>query len=218
MLRDLMERRARLREEAQGIMAAPAGEGGDLTAVQENRFDEIETEIGKLDKRLERASRLDEIERRSPTGQAPGGDSFVLQLRNYSLMRAVAGQAGLGVDDGLEREIAQEVRALMPNPGDGMAVPLGALIDPREVRAITSDAGGTGDHLIGTQIAQEVVDVLRSEMVTARLGVRTLNGLVGNLDMPKKTSDAAADWFADGAQITEDDPAFDGIAFRPKTN
>ncbi|MEO1196633.1 MAG: phage major capsid protein, partial [Pseudomonadota bacterium] len=83
-------------------------------------------------------------------------------------------------------------------------------------RAVTSDAGGTGDHLIGTQIAQEVVDVLRSEMVTARLGVRTLNGLVGNLDMPKKTSDAAADWFADGAQITEDDPAFDGIAFRPK--
>lgn len=214
--RDLLNRRARLKDEATALTENPEGANGDLSEAQEKRFDEITVEIESLDKRIGRLHTLDEIERRSPTGQAPGGDSFHVELRGYSLLRAIAGQAGLRVDDGREREVEQEVRSKMPNPGDGMCVPLAALLPARELRAITSSVSDTGDHLIATEIAAEVVNVLRAQQVTARLGVRTLNGLVGNLDMPKVSTTAAADWFADGAQITEADPEFEGISFRPK--
>ncbi|MDJ1009597.1 MAG: phage major capsid protein [Paracoccaceae bacterium] len=215
--RDLLQRRARFQEEARQIVDNPEGENGDLSETQERRYGECIAEMDKLDQRIGRVQDLEERERRSPTGQAPGGDTFHVSLRGYSLLRHLAHQAGLRVDAGRELEIEQEVRAQMPGgQTDGACVPLAALIPPRELRAITADASGTGDHLVATEIASEVVNVLRSQQVTARLGVRTLNGLVGNLDMPKVTTTAAADWFADGAQITEADPAFDGISFRPK--
>lgn len=46
------------------ITEAPQGEGGDLTAEQQNLFNALKAELGKADAQIERQAVLDDAERR----------------------------------------------------------------------------------------------------------------------------------------------------------
>jgi HK97 family phage major capsid protein len=210
----MLERRSAITAEMRTINDAPAGEGGDLSDAQEARFGELKAELETLEKRIERQQHLDSIERRVAGAPADRGSDYATELRGYSLTRAIAGAAGLNVDDGREREIAQEVRRREGRDFEGIAVPLEALAPERRTVAVT--APGTGGAMVETEIAGQVIDALRAQMVTSRLGVTMLSGLRGNLDIPKITTSAAADWFPEGGQITEADPSFGTVSLRPK--
>ena len=63
-LNDLQERRAIVVGEMRSITEKPTGTGGDLSAEQSKRFDQLKAELTGLEQRIERQRFLDEAERR----------------------------------------------------------------------------------------------------------------------------------------------------------
>ena len=216
-VRDLQTRRDAIAAEMRSIHDSPAGDNGDLSDAQETRFAELRAEIESIEKRIERQTAIDAAERRMAGAPVNGGDAdFARELRSYSVVRAIAGAAGLPVDDGREREIASELARREGRAFDGVAVPLAALAPERRTVSATDPVAGPGGNLIGVDRAPEVIDRLRANMVTGPLGVRMLTGLRGDLDIGRLDKSVVAGWFADGAQIGETDPEFSKITFKPK--
>lgn len=85
-------------------------------------------------------------------------------------------------------------------------------------RDMMAGAAGQGAELVGTRLdGGNFIDLLRNNMLTAQLGVRTLTGLVGNLALPKMTAGATAYWIAEGADVTESTPGTGQVGLTPKT-
>ena len=216
-LKDLLEKRARHVKEMRAIADNPEGAGGDLSQDQAKRFDEIKGELESTEKAIERQRLLDEAERRmdGESLTASGNDGFENEVRNFSIVRAIAGQAGMNVDDGREREISSELQRRSGNKFQGMAVPMQAL----EERVITTTApgAGPGSNLIATDhLGHQWIDLLRSKLVIKRLGARVLNGLVGNVDIPRLKASATYGWVAENSALSAADMQFDMAPLSPK--
>lgn len=216
MLKDLLEKRARLVQEMRAITENPEG-AGDLSEAQARRFDELKGELETAEKAIGRQQLLDEAERRMQgTPLTTSGDNRLDQeLRSFSLVRAIAGAAGLAVDWGRERELQAELAKRNGRPAQGILVPLEVF----EKRVLTTAApvGGPGSNLIATDLmGSQFIDLLRAKLVVRRLGARVLNGLVGNVDIPKLTTSTTAGWVAENAAITPADPEFDKVSLTPK--
>lgn len=86
----------------------------------------------------------------------------------------------------------------------------------RDLSVGTATAGG---HTVATDLlAGSFIDVLRNRLVTARLGITVLDGLQGNVAIPRKTSGASAGWISsEGGNAAESQPAFDQVTLSPKT-
>src|SRR4030095_3756531 len=156
-------------------------------------------------------------------------------LEHYSFVRAVAGAAGLAVDDGLEREIDTELKKKSGRPFEGRAVPLSVLTHaPRthgmnraqrrrefqyEQRVVTTAArgGGPGGNLISTDYRPDAkIDILRPASVVYRMGATLLTGLVGNVAIPALTKSTGFAWVAENAAITPSDPETLQVTLAPK--
>lgn len=90
-----------------------------------------------------------------------------------------------------------------------------ARIMSRDLTVGTATAGG---HTVSTDLlAASFIDLLRNRMVMQRLGMTVLNGLVGNIAIPRQTSGATAYWVAESGAPTESQQAFDQVTMSPKT-
>src|SRR4030095_10562262 len=127
--RDLLEKRASLVSEMRAITAQANGDGGDLSAEQAEKFNAMKSQLEKIELQVDRQKFVDEAERRMNGQNITGNGDAHLDgaLEHYSFVRAVAGAAGLAVDDGLEREIDTELKKKSGRPFEGRAVPLSVL-------------------------------------------------------------------------------------------
>ena len=88
-----------------------------------------------------------------------------------------------------------------------------------EKRVVTTGlpAGGPGSNVIATDWrGDKFIDRLRAAMAVRRLGARVLDGLVGNVDIPRLKASATTAWVAENAAITASDPQFDKVSLTPK--
>ena len=111
--------------------------------------------------------------------------------RDYSVIRAVAAAAGMRRHDGLEREVGDELRRRTGRDYEGLPVPLDALSSPIRTREVTTTTptAGPGSRIVPEDYRpQDYIPLLRDALVTRRLGVRTLSGLVGDVGIPKAKS------------------------------
>jgi len=118
-------------------------------------------------------------------------------------------------EGGLALEASQAVAKRLGREPKGLFVPEDVL--KRDLTVGTDTAGG---YLVGTDhLAANFVDVLRNRLVVVAAGAQMIDGLVGNVDIPKKTASATAYWIAgDGAdQITESQPTLGSISMSPHT-
>jgi HK97 family phage major capsid protein len=219
-LRSLLERRAAIAGEMRQINNA-AGDN-DLSPEQRNRFDELKTDLGTLEERIARQSVLDDAERRMQ-GQPYGGTgdrNLDAELRSFSLVRAIAAQAGIGgVDAGRERELSAEIARRAGRPFQGIAVPMSVFHQQIEQRVLTTaaPAGGPGSNLIQTDLAGgQFIDRLRAALTIRRLGARVLTGLQGNLDIPALKASGTAGWVAENTALTPSDHEFRKVSMTPK--
>ena len=122
--------------------------------------------------------------------------------------------------DGYEAELHQE---LSKNSGIGrpkeIHIPLSTngYVDYNTPNFNSPLQSAGGSNLVETVLHDDLIDVLREESVI--MGLRpTLIDSVGDLDIPKKSSDSTAYWFgADGDDtITESTPIFTSLEMRPK--
>lgn len=146
----------------------------------------------------------------APIGGSVGEQAKV--LRRYSLMNVMRAFAGQRVDTGFEREISDECAKLRQKPADGMIIPH-AVLAKRDFTV----SGTTSDSVATNLIASEFIDLLRTQYVLGKLGVKFLTGLVGNIAIPKMDGGATGYWVAEGSDITESTPTLTQVTGTPHT-
>ncbi|MBC7158634.1 MAG: phage major capsid protein [Porphyrobacter sp.] len=198
---DLLEQRAGL----VGRMGA-ADKADDQAA-----FEAAETELRSLDAKLERQRRIDAAER-AEHGKPINGDARLdREIRSkFSVTRAIAAAAGLGVDAGFEREVQTELAKRAGRPAEGLFIPSEVF----ETRVLTT---ATGSELVPTDHRpDQYISALTASSVVRGLGARVLSGLTGNLSIPRETDSPAIGWVAENTALSADDANFDSVTLSPK--
>lgn len=223
-LKDLLEQRSRIVAAMRQLTENPAGAGGDLSADQSKKFDELKVELETAEKNIERRQLIDEAERRAQgqTLTASGDDRLDTELRSFSLLNAMRMQIpemAQQFDCGRERELSAEIARRSGRKFNGVAVPLSVFHRPIEQRVVTTalPAGGPGSNIIATDhLGAQFIDALRAALVSRRLGARILSGLVGNIDIPRLKQSATTGWVAENAALTPSDSQYDKVSLTPK--
>ena len=144
-----------------------------------------------------------------------GGES---KGRKYNLVNVIrsmvaAHEGNVGPDIGFEREISQEIARQNHKSAKGLFVPSYALLTGK--RALnTSNAAGlvATDTLFG-----EFIQALVADTVLGRVGIRTIEGLVGDVAIPKGSA-AQAYWVTpEGGNASETTPGVGQVAATPHT-
>jgi HK97 family phage major capsid protein len=216
-LAELKERRAARTDAIRAIVNKATSEKRDLTDQEQAAFDTGKQEIERIERDLRNAEFLAEAERRMQGEPVGNGDNrFETECRQFSLFNAIRSQMpGVTGDFGREIEISKELERRSGRPAQGMLCPTSVF----EKRVVTTalPAGGPGSNLIGTDWrADQFIDILRDAMVVRRLGARVLNGLVGNVDIPRLKASATGQWVAENSPLTASDVQLDKVSFTPK--
>lgn len=159
--------------------------------------------------------------------------------KRYSFFRAVRMKGTKGKLDGLEHEMhiegireakTADVSDIPDSNGAGFMVPLFVSHDPlterrrmeidemranRERRDMLVGTTTAGGHTVATNLG-ELIPFLDPMMNIRMLGARYLTGLVGNLDLPRRTARATGGWASEVAALSQSDPTFDKISMTPK--
>jgi HK97 family phage major capsid protein len=142
----------------------------------------------------------------------------------FSLSKAILAAAsgnwiGPGFDAGREREMHQELsRSHKPKNG-GILIPLESLgVQQRDGYQVGGSQPQYGNRLVATELADaSFIESLRSRAMVLAFGATTMGGLIGNLDIPKRTGSATTSWIAEDEAIPETRGSFDTVKLRPKT-
>ena len=174
-------------------------------------FSTAEKELATVDAKLERARKIDAADRAEPGTPIAGDEKLISEIRSrFRVTRAIAAAASLGVDAGFEREIQTELAKRAGRPAEGLFIPTEVF----ERRVLTTS---TGAELVPTDHRpDQYISALTASSVVRGLGARVLNGLVGNLSIPRETDSPAVGWVAENAALTSDDADFDAVTMSPK--
>lgn len=128
--------------------------------------------------------------------------------RPYSLTRAAEAQlSGDWRNAGFERECSEELVRMAGRAATGVYVPAVALSGQRDLLT-TSNAG----DMIGTEhMGSAFIDSLKPEVKVLQLGARAMNGLRGNVSIPRMPAGTSAEWIAEDSAATESTPTFDNV-------
>ena len=173
-----------------------------------------------------RAAILERIENRQQEPVAQPVNPLGLsekEQKSYSIIRAV--QACVEKDwskAGFELECSREIEKRSGRSASGFFVPVRDLKINRttiQQRApYATDVPTAAGVLVETELdAASFIDILRNRPLVMQLGTRMLTGLVGNLDIPRRTGTSTAYWVAEGVGPAETEGTFDLLQFRPKT-
>jgi HK97 family phage major capsid protein len=99
-------------------------------------------------------------------------------------------------------------------------IPRGILV-PNEVlrRDLQTSVFSQGGALVGTDVPTgSLIELLRNRLVLAQVGARVLDGLIGNVGIPRQTGAATAYWISpEGGSPTESEQQFGQVSLTPKT-
>ncbi|MFA7333659.1 MAG: phage major capsid protein [Kiritimatiellia bacterium] len=150
------------------------------------------------------------------------------EIRQYSFLRALNALANPNDSKALEaaafeREVSAAASKLQLHSQKrqtaGLVVPvdiLRAKFDGRRDLTVGSATGG--GNLVSTDLeSQSFIEILRNQSAVMGAGARMLNGLVGNVAIPKQTGSATAYWVAESGAPTESQQTVGQVTLRPKT-
>lgn len=215
-LHELQEKRSQAVTAMRALADKVDAESRDYAEDEDKRHKALKDEITALDGKIARAKDVAEAERSAPAiiiGNGRDG-AYEDRARQFSLVRAINARMGEDVDAGFERELSQEVARRSGRKFQGIAVPDEYFTAER--RTLTT--GGDAASLYPTQHRGDLfIDLLRSQLVTGRLGATILDGLVGDQDIPKQIGSSTAQWVGEDGALTETDADFDDVNMAPKT-
>ncbi|MDO8864043.1 phage major capsid protein [Haliea sp. E1-2-M8] len=145
----------------------------------------------------------------SKYGRAMEGYSLLKLMRGLSDPKQLA-------EAGLEVEISRDMQKVLGRSSRGILVPYEAL----QSRAIVKSSATSGANLVATDhLSGSFVDVLRARSLVMSLNPTVLRGLVGDVEIPRKTAGSTGYWFnSDNVDdVTESDISMDSITMAPKT-
>jgi len=133
----------------------------------------------------------------------------------FSLSRAILGMAS-GSMDAAERNLLEKAAALAGVHFDAQRIFLPwALLQP-ETRDLTVASAGSGGYLVATSYGA-ARDTLRGWSVALSAGITVIDGLVGDMAIPRITTAPTGYALAtETTTITESQPVIGQVAFTPK--
>lgn len=146
------------------------------------------------------------------------------EIRQFSILNAVRylanpNDARARKAAAFEIEVSQAAESTLGRSAQGLLVPADVLSSHNFARAIGVGTPNTNaaalvatDHLDGSFIG-----MLRKKAALTRLGVRTLTGLVGNVDIPRQASGATVDWVGENGAPAQSLLGFNTVSLTPHT-
>ncbi|MEY2989516.1 MAG: Synechococcus phage, partial [Actinomycetota bacterium] len=145
------------------------------------------------------------------------------EVKRYSLMNVIrhladpsdrsareAASFELECSKAAETKLGRAARGVVM-PWDVMAAP--QLRAPQSVG--TASAGG---YVVDTQLLTgSFIDLVRNRSAILGLNVTTLTGLVGNVDIPKKTGNTTAYWVGEDVAVSETNITLGQVSMTPKS-
>lgn len=142
------------------------------------------------------------------------------EVRQFSVLRALNALANPSDKAAweaaaFEREVSEAAAKAAGKSARGIFVPGEVLRAKRDLTVGTATAGG---NLVATELmADSFIDLLRNRSVVTRAGATVMNGLVGNVAIPKQTGAATAYWVAESGAPTESQQTIAQVTMNPKT-
>ncbi len=136
------------------------------------------------------------------------------ETQEYSLMRAMR---ALATNDwskaGFEREASLAIADALGKEARGFFVPYEI-----QSRVMTTGVAADGGNLVGTDhMAGSFIDFLYANSVLGKLNAIFLEGLVGDIDIPRLDGGGAFTWVAEDGDGTDDDGVLGTVAMSPHT-
>jgi HK97 family phage major capsid protein len=166
-----------------------------------------------------RALASDIIEQRSHGDRALGLSKK--EISNFSLAKALA--TPTHELTGLEREAHDSLIRTLPEDRQrsikGTLIPINDINwGTRSIQSVGGGGGIFGGNLVETTLdSGNFIDILSNKTLVMQMGARTINGLVGNLDIPKQLTGLSTYWVDENEPVTESSMNFGLINMRPKT-
>ncbi len=169
-----------------------------------------------------RAAFLEEIkvEQKPLTGKEADIGMTSKEVRQFSVLRALNALAnpsdkGAWEAAAFEREVSEAAAKASGKSARGIFVPGEVL---RAKRDLTAGTAADGGNLVATDLlASSFIDILRNRAVVMRAGATMMNGLQGNVAIPKQTGAATAYWVAESGAPTESQQTIAQVTMTPKT-
>ena len=132
--------------------------------------------------------------------------------KSFSLGKAIAAAISGNWDNaGLEREVSQDLAKRSGRTPQGMYVPSMALMSRAAMTV------GNSGSLVGTELAENLfVESLTPITAVLAAGATKLNGLVGDVSIPRRITSPSAAWSQEDTTITEGASTFGNINMNPK--
>jgi HK97 family phage major capsid protein len=168
-------------------------------------FDEFRGQVWRM---------LSDHQAKQPAVSAPAELGLSRQeAQQFSIVRAVnAYLSNNWKKAGFELECSRAVAERLGRDARGFYVPL-------EVqRTMSVGDAAQGGYLVGdTHRADLFIEALRARSIGMQAGVRMLDGLVGNVSIPKQTGNASFYWLSEGEDATTSDVTVGQVNMRPRT-
>lgn len=208
---ELREQRAAKVDALRAIADKAKNETRDLTDAEQSAFEAGRGDVERLEREIRNAEFLAEAER-SADAETVHGDRRPIELRNYSLAKAVQ-ESMAGRLTGIEAEVHQDLTR--GRESRGVMVPTSILMETRVVKTTTPGAG-PGGNLVATSLGA-LTEHPRPALLIEGLGATVLRDLTGNLDLPVLAESGTAYWIAEHTNTTRSDPKFAKKTLSPKT-
>lgn len=85
----------------------------------------------------------------------------------------------------------------------------------RDLNVTNVTAGG--DFVATELMASSFIDLLRNNMMVRQMGATILDGLVGNIAIPRQTAGATAAWVAENVAVAETEQTIDQVTLSPES-
>ena len=129
--------------------------------------------------------------------------------KQYSISTAMRNLMNGGRVEGLEKEVSDAIASRSGRETHGFF-----LASQRDLVAGTATDGA---ELVSTETrGGDFIDALRPNMVTLQAGVRVLNGLTGDVSIPRKSATSVATFKAEVATHVITEPQFESVTFSPR--
>ena len=136
------------------------------------------------------------------------------EQREFSLLRAMSAAAtGKWDKAGLEREVSEELEKRHGRAAAGFFVPTDLI-----ARAYSKGNAANGGNTVANEFREDLfIELLRNRLAVAQLGATVLDGLVGDITIPKHLTGNTVQWVDENGSAAESNATFGQMSLKPKT-
>lgn len=145
------------------------------------------------------------------------------EVKRYSLMNVIRHLAdpsdrGLREAAAFELECSKAAESKLGRAAKGIVMPWDVMAAPAQRAPQSAGTASAGGYLVETQLLTgSFIDLVRNRSALLGLNVTTLTGLVGNVDIPKKTGNTTAYWVGEDVAVSETNITLGQLSMTPKS-